>query len=67
MAAALLLSCLEGTTLPQVQHLALPTIRVRLPATDVQTNEEVWQPSGRLVDATPSSTPLTCDPTPCSS
>jgi hypothetical protein len=37
------------TTLPPIQHLAPPTARVPTPATDVQENEGVWQPTGRLV------------------
>jgi hypothetical protein len=41
------------TTLPQIQHLAPPTARVPTPATDVQENEGVWQPTGRLVGGQP--------------
>lgn len=42
-----------ATTLPQIQHLAPPTARVATPATDVQENEGVWQPTGRLVSGQP--------------
>ena len=38
---------------PQVQHLAPPTARVPTPAVDVQLNEGVWQPTGRLVSGQP--------------
>jgi hypothetical protein len=36
-------------TYPAIQRLAPPTARVPTPATDVQENEGVWQPTGRLV------------------
>ncbi len=36
-------------TYPQIQRLPPPTARVPTPATDVQENEGVWQPTGRLV------------------
>jgi hypothetical protein len=38
------------TTSPGAQHLAPPTNRVPSPAGDVQEQEGVWQPTGRLVD-----------------
>jgi hypothetical protein len=41
------------TTLPQFQSLAPPAARVPTPAPDVQLNEGVWQPSGRLVAGKP--------------
>jgi hypothetical protein len=42
------------TTQPvQIQHLTPPTARVATPATDVQPNEGVWQPTGRLVGGMP--------------
>ena len=41
------------TTLPQIQALAPPTTRVPTPAPDVQPNEGVWQPTGRLVAGKP--------------
>jgi len=34
---------------PTIQHLAPPTARVATPATQVEQNEGVWQPTGRLV------------------
>jgi hypothetical protein len=34
---------------PQIQRLPPPTARVPTPAADVQENEGVWQPTGRLV------------------
>jgi hypothetical protein len=37
-------------TSPGGQHLAPPTNRVPSPATDVQEQEGVWQPTGRMVD-----------------
>jgi hypothetical protein len=40
-------------TYPQIQHLPPPTARVATPATDVQENEGVWQPTGRLVSGQP--------------
>jgi hypothetical protein len=40
-------------TLPQFQTLAPPTARVATPAPDVQPNEGVWQPTGRLVAGHP--------------
>jgi hypothetical protein len=40
-------------TYPQIQHLPPPTARVPTPATDVQENEGVWQPTGRLVSGQP--------------
>lgn len=40
-------------TYPQIQHLTPPTARVATPATDVQENEGVWQPTGRLVAGQP--------------
>ena len=40
-------------TYPQIQHLPPPTARVPTPATDVQANEGVWQPTGRLVSGQP--------------
>jgi hypothetical protein len=36
-------------TYPQIQHLPPPSARVATPAADVQENEGVWQPTGRLV------------------
>ncbi len=42
-----------ATTLPPIQHLPPPTARVPTPATDVQENEGVWQPTGRLVAGQP--------------
>ncbi len=42
-----------ATTLPAIQHLPPPTARVATPATDVQENEGVWQPTGRLVSGLP--------------
>ena len=36
-------------TYPKIQHLAPPTGRVPTPATVVEANEGVWQPTGRLV------------------
>jgi hypothetical protein len=36
-------------TYPQIQRLPPPTARVATPAADVQENEGVWQPTGRLV------------------
>ena len=36
-------------TYPKIQHLAPPTARVPTPATVVEANEGVWQPTGRLV------------------
>ena len=41
------------TTLPQIQQLPPPTSRVPTPAPDVQLNEGVWQPTGRLVAGKP--------------
>ncbi|HEU5306675.1 MAG TPA: phosphodiester glycosidase family protein [Acidimicrobiia bacterium] len=41
------------TAPPQIQHLTPPTARVPTPATDVQENEGVWQPTGRLVAGQP--------------
>jgi hypothetical protein len=40
-------------TFPQIQHLPPPTGRVPTPAADVQENEGVWQPTGRLVSGQP--------------
>ena len=40
-------------TYPQIQRLPPPTARVATPATDVQENEGVWQPTGRLVSGQP--------------
>jgi hypothetical protein len=40
-------------TYPQIQRLPPPTARVPTPATDVQENEGVWQPTGRLVSGQP--------------
>jgi hypothetical protein len=40
-------------TYPQIQHLAPPSARVATPAADVQENEGVWQPTGRLVSGQP--------------
>ena len=37
------------TTYPKLQFLPPPTARVPTPATDVQANEGVWQPTGRVV------------------
>jgi hypothetical protein len=37
------------TAAPQVLRLAPPTLRVPTPATQVEPNEGVWQPTGRLV------------------
>jgi Phosphodiester glycosidase len=42
-----------SVTYPQIQHLAPPTARVATPAPDVQENEGVWQPTGRLVAGQP--------------
>lgn len=36
-------------TYPEIQRLPPPTARVPTPAADVQENEGVWQPTGRLV------------------
>ena len=36
-------------TYPKIQHLTPPTGRVATPATVVEPNEGVWQPTGRLV------------------
>ncbi len=36
-------------TYPQIARLPPPTARVATPAADVQENEGVWQPTGRLV------------------
>jgi hypothetical protein len=41
------------TAAPQFEHLTPPTARVATPATDVQENEGVWQPTGRLVGGMP--------------
>jgi hypothetical protein len=38
---------------PKIQHLAPPTARVPTPATVVEPNEGVWQPTGRLVSGQP--------------
>jgi hypothetical protein len=38
---------------PEIQHLPPPTARVPTPATDVQENEGVWQPTGRVVAGQP--------------
>ena len=40
-------------TYPQIQHLAPPTARVPTPAPEVEPNEGVWQPTGRLVSGQP--------------
>src|SRR5204863_8400919 len=40
-------------TYPQILHLPPPTARVPTPAADVQENEGVWQPTGRLVSGQP--------------
>ncbi|MFI5054238.1 MAG: phosphodiester glycosidase family protein [Acidimicrobiia bacterium] len=37
------------TTLPQIQRIPPPTARVPTPASVVEVNEGVWQPTGRLV------------------
>lgn len=41
------------TTYPQIQRLPPPAARVATPAPDVQENEGVWQPTGRLVAGQP--------------
>jgi hypothetical protein len=41
------------TTLPTYQRIPPPTQRVPTPAADVQENEGVWQPTGRLVGGQP--------------
>jgi hypothetical protein len=41
------------TAPPQIQHITPPTARVATPAADVQENEGVWQPTGRLVGGMP--------------
>jgi hypothetical protein len=41
------------TTYPEIQRLPPPTARVPTPAADVQENEGVWQPTGRLVSGQP--------------
>jgi hypothetical protein len=38
---------------PKIQHLNPPTGRVPTPATSVEPNEGVWQPTGRLVSGQP--------------
>ncbi len=40
-------------TYPQIQRLAPPTARVATPAPEVEPNEGVWQPTGRLVSGQP--------------
>jgi len=40
-------------TYPQIQRLAPPTGRVPTPAPQVEENEGVWQPTGRLVSGQP--------------
>ncbi len=38
---------------PEIQRLPPPTVRVATPATEVEPNEGVWQPTGRLVSGQP--------------
>ena len=40
-------------TYPQIQRIAPPTARVPTPAPEVEPNEGVWQPTGRLVSGQP--------------